>query len=387
MTTPSPFDVAKSVGTSLTKGFQAAEDKSVLDPIIKEAIASNDQTVLNNALGQILQNVQDPTLRKEVTGAFQTRIKQVVDQQKVQQTQEGQRLTPEQRQKFRDAKFKEEEIDLFEQSPVGGKTEIIKNALDRIQRETPSQIIDKPKNIQEILKNQDANLTPKERAKAKLKRGDVNSKEITSRRKGLSNAKIERGQLNVLNQLNDTGKLPTNIQKINLKENGSLRFPGLAGPEAELFQKTINDFLRNIKSEFGARITDFDIKAFMRKLPSLWNSEEGRRAIIRQLSIVNEIKQLEDKGVIDAFADHGGAGNVALDSAETIANINNGQKIEELIQEYQNIDGALGGLGGDSADFGEKILTAEDVRKFRKKALGNEARTKKLAKEAGFKVS
>ena len=47
--------------------------------------------------------------------------------------------------------------------------------------------------------------------------------------------------------------------------------------------KTLNDFISQAKNFFGARVTNFDLQSFKSRLPSLLNTEEGRRAIIEQM--------------------------------------------------------------------------------------------------------
>src|SRR5690606_29811545 len=56
----------------------------------------------------------------------------------------------------------------------------------------------------------------------------------------------------------------------------------------EEFVKLSNSFLRGAKTMFGSRITDADLRAFMKMVPTLSQTDSGKKAIIRNMKIFNK---------------------------------------------------------------------------------------------------
>jgi hypothetical protein len=67
----------------------------------------------------------------------------------------------------------------------------------------------------------------------------------------------------------------------------------LSNPESEEFEKLTASMTRNIKQYYGARITNLEMSTFLRSIPSLMNSSEGRDRVMKGLSIINKPKELE----------------------------------------------------------------------------------------------
>ncbi len=153
--------------------------------------------------------------------------------------------------------------------------------------------------------------------------------------KKLQSGEIENVSIKRLQTLNEGGNLPKGIKRWNVKfKDGELRIPFLAHPDAQAFVKTINDFTVKAKDSFGARVTNFELERFMKRLPGLLNSEEGRRVILRQMEIIGELNIMKDREIIDVFESKGGLRNIDYDRATTIANKKIKPQIEKLRKEY-----------------------------------------------------
>ena len=153
---------------------------------------------------------------------------------------------------------------------------------------------------------------------------------------------LENEMLNIdrLEALNNTGKLPKGLGRllnVNFKE-GELRIPFVAAPETQAFVKTINDFTVKAKDSFGARVTNFELQRFMKRLPGLLNSREGRSVILRQMRLMNEINQAQKEGVINAFEEAGGLRKIDYDQARRRAKNINKDKIAKLKKEYISLE-------------------------------------------------
>lgn len=81
------------------------------------------------------------------------------------------------------------------------------------------------------------------------------------------------------------------------KPDGSLTRIGSATstPEEERYIKLIADQTKNIKNDFGARVTNLDIEVFLRRFPNLLQTPEGRKQIFETLRDYNQAKQLYAK--------------------------------------------------------------------------------------------
>lgn len=62
----------------------------------------------------------------------------------------------------------------------------------------------------------------------------------------------------------------------------------LTYPDSEEFNKLSNSFIRGAKAIFGARITDRDLQAFLAQVPTLSQTDAGKRAIIKNMEIFNK---------------------------------------------------------------------------------------------------
>ncbi len=78
-------------------------------------------------------------------------------------------------------------------------------------------------------------------------------------------------------------------------------------PNTEEFEKLSNDFVREAKSIFGSRITDQDLQTFMSLVPTLSQTDNGKRAIIKNMRNflkANQVKAKNMKRVIHANGGH-----------------------------------------------------------------------------------
>jgi hypothetical protein len=95
-------------------------------------------------------------------------------------------------------------------------------------------------------------------------------------------AKEDLRDIDRLEELQNSGKLDSPGFHEFLTRSG-LDVSALRSPESEEFQKIQANFLRNAKNYFGARVTDKDIEYFLKTIPTLSNSNEGRARIFANL--------------------------------------------------------------------------------------------------------
>lgn len=110
-----------------------------------------------------------------------------------------------------------------------------------------------------------------------------------------------------MTKVNESKKLPTGLGKLVVidPDTGDIRptaqLADKINPETQLYVKNLKQFLKGAKDFFGARVTNFDVSSFMAQLPSLLNNEQGRRVILKQMELVNELESIHanelDKGI------------------------------------------------------------------------------------------
>lgn len=214
---------------------------------------------------------------------------------------------------------------------TGGQTEILKNLLESRQRgpfiqeemeATPTKFVEE----------EDIGLTPKEKIKREEGRFAKQSEKYGELSEKASKLNQEQMRLQRLQELNEKGNLPKNLGRLNVNlKSGELVVPFAASPDAQEFGKIVNDFLAGAKDTFGARVTNFEVNRFLRRLPSLLNTEEGRRRVLRQMEIINQINDLHNQSVLDQFDQAGGIRKIDFD----VATRRGRKKVEDQVKELQ----------------------------------------------------
>lgn len=163
-------------------------------------------------------------------------------------------------------------------------------------------------------------------------------------------------------------KFPSSFKVGLLTKDGELRpaAAALLSPEAQESTKLIADELTGIKDSFGARVTNFDIQSYMKKLPTLLNSAEGRRRVLRDLKLMNQINRDEYEGVLGVIDRYGGPGNISISKAERIFKKEYAPKMKELREEFVNPDKkSFSQLPSAGMYAGRQLVDEETGQKFR----------------------
>lgn len=84
-------------------------------------------------------------------------------------------------------------------------------------------------------------------------------------------------------------------------------------PDIEEFEKLSNDFVKNAKQYFGSRITDADLRVFMQTIPTLMQTDAGKKKVIENLSSLNELAQIEAKAARSIISKNGGIAPIDIE--------------------------------------------------------------------------
>lgn len=227
--------------------------------------------------------------------------------------------------------------ELWGQLTTGGQTEMAKMLVDQISRQQYSQnnanpqMGFQPMGEEAVVSEEEVETfdfpkvdvfedrTPKERTQLKTELLKQNNASYSDNSEKLRKVDSEIMRYNQLEQLNNSGRLPEGLEALNINwTTGDIRYPKLANPETQQFVKTINDFTVAAKDTFGARVTNFELGAFMKRLPTLANTTEGRRVILAQMKAMKDLDRLYHDSLKEVY-DHYGMQKIDKASAERIA--------------------------------------------------------------------
>ena len=108
-------------------------------------------------------------------------------------------------------------------------------------------------------------------------------KEILNQSKA---AKENNTRLDRMGKLNKSGKLINPLYNATLKKLG-MDVAALKNPDSQEFDKLSNDMFKNIREIFGNRINVIEIQTFLKTIPTLSQTQEGRSRVIRNLKLLN----------------------------------------------------------------------------------------------------
>lgn len=247
---------------------------------------------------------------------------------------------------------------LYKNAPVGGKTAITKSILSELDRvQAGGSINPENLNIPPLKTGDNESLQLKEtetkfpeldtfkgltRTQKQARENQLrkeNSKIYQDNSSKLKSLKQEDLALKKLDKINDSGKLPKLIgQALNVNlQSGELRVPFLANAQTQEFVKIINDFTTKAKDSYGARVTNFELDRFLRRLPSLLNTEDGRRSIISYMKSVNDLNKLHSNALDEVF-NHYKISNLTSQDAEHIAQNLIKNKEDEILENALDAD-------------------------------------------------
>lgn len=219
------------------------------------------------------------------------------------------------------------------------------------------------KELQSYLEKADAGLTPAQRAKRESERFSKGLPIYLKADETYQSLGKNKNRLDVLDSLVKSKKLPTGFGRFNVDDEGNLRLPFLASPEAQRFVKTISEFAAGAKDTYGSRVTNFDLAQYLRQFPSLLNSQDGMKQVLSQLRIVNDINSVYHKNLKDVYEKAGGVRKIDPDIASSLARRKSEKKVEKLVKRFERI-GTEESLPSAHKNKGERFYDDETGETF-----------------------
>lgn len=250
-----------------------------------------------------------------------------------------------------------DKAELYSNLSVGGQTAFVKKLLEEEERGGKSftspdreevemnggeTVSEEPQeglgdDLSKYLSNRDKGLKPSEKVAIGKQRFDTGIKKYEEAGSKLRGLTRDMERLDILEHLNKSKKLPSDWGRFNVDSEGNLRFPNLAGPESERYIKTLNEFSANAKDTYGSRVTNFDLSQYMKRHPTLLNSEEGRKQITQQMKLFNDINAVYYKNLKKVYDRAGGVRNIDSDVAERFAEQMSDKTINNLSRKFINV--------------------------------------------------
>lgn len=147
-----------------------------------------------------------------------------------------------------------------------------------------------------------------------------------------SNIRNEEFRLDRMEELDESGKLTTPLMYQFLKSMG-IPIGVLNNPETEEFIKLQEDFVRDVNDVFRGQIRVFEIQQYLKTIPTLLNSSEGRRRIIENRRLLSLAKRMRYDAYRDIIKENKGVKprNLGILIEDRI-----GDKLDNLQREYRN---------------------------------------------------
>lgn len=285
-------------------------------------------------LAELPENIQQQFIKNQFSQQQQSNLADAIgsllgggEQQPTQDMQQQQQFMPQQQQ----ARGPMTQQDALMQSLQGGLSPQRAMAPQAQRGPTPEQL--KKLNPQQLM--QVANLGLKqqriqeqrqqfmtkqelEKEKLRMRKQEHWDKETLPAHKEIEDlakaANDSDMRLSRMEELNEGGGLNSTATETLLRGvEGILPFgmhldlTALRTADSQEFNKLSTDFLKDAKKFFGSRVTDNEIKLFLKTVPTLTNSPEGRRRVIQNLRLFNEAARTRAEVADNIIEENGGS--------------------------------------------------------------------------------
>ncbi len=217
--------------------------------------------------------------------------------------------------------------------------------------------------LKSIKQTQDEGLTPSEKVARGKERYSTGLKEYQEAGTKLRSSTRDKERLDIIESLNKSDKLPKDLARLNVDKEGNLKFPFLASADSQRYVKTLNEFSSGAKDTFGSRVTNFDLSQYLKRFPTLLNTSEGRKQLIDQMKIVNQINSIYYKNLKNIYDKAGGVRSIDSDTAERLAEQLSEDKVSQLAEKFNQI-GQFSSKPSPSEFKGKRIRDKETGEVF-----------------------
>jgi hypothetical protein len=317
MTVPVAFQVAQGIGNNLSRAFTDVKDSNTIDRILQESMNGGPEELQNN-IGKILSQVSPD--RQGVAIQFLQNRMQGLEEKKQNEIKRAAEakigvtsgLHPTLQAQEMKERAKNDRLSQYglgntanispdsaiqqsSLSPQSGGNVFSQMSEDQLilasgaqDREIAEPAKQEIRRRQQDAKANKSNFEP-ESEKLEAKRVADLATEIESEYKAAQNEDIRLERSEVLDKEGNVSA------PLLVKALDALGLPiGILGnPATEEYRKIEADYVRDVSKVFpGGKITNYEVQSYLKTIPSLMNTPDGRKAIVRNRKLLNEAKKV-----------------------------------------------------------------------------------------------
>lgn len=313
------FEIGKAIGNNISGAFKEHREENAIDDILTKASKSGNADDVGFMIQQIVG--RQPSERREMAlNILLSKQQKLTDQARIDKILGNGKETSEPFDPFANPPSQNPKTQNLDQT---GNTSN-QNQMDQVSGQTAqnANVAVKPQNnrqkgFSELTDSQLVALSGEkgyaEPAKQELKRRQEAAKNQTKRDIATESAidKSYEGQKDFINDTTssykgfETEMKPRLLQLQNLND-GSLIGPtaakfletvgiplgSLDNPGSELYNKLSQDLLKGLPETYGNRILKVEVDNFLKTIPQLVNSVDGRRLIASNILKLGEMKEV-----------------------------------------------------------------------------------------------
>ena len=179
-----------------------------------------------------------------------------------------------------------------------------------------------------------------------------------------------------------SGELPTPAMVKTLDFFG-LPLGILSNPLAEGYDKSVQDYIKDVSLYFPGQIRVAEIESYMKSIPTLLNTDPGKEIIIENMKLVNKQKEFAYEAYKDILKENKGKKPRNLDIEILERTKEQRNNISEKLKENYQKAVEMTKFPSEKVAKGTKI-TPNIALKYIERASGDRAKAEELARKDGY---
>lgn len=340
------FQIGQNIGRNQAKFQTQAKDESAIESILSQAMQTEDPSVLQNSIGKILSSVSPERQGAAVQYLQNTmqNLQKKQDEGKRRASLEKEGINPDLPESLQKVEYENRLQDAQANRILGNQSQAPAAPIE--QGGLPAQNLQDIANIpnqQEPAPKEKSGFQYKDltdeqlvqlrglsafklQADSELKRRQEQEKASKSQfepeadkleakrvseladevEKEYHSAKEENMRLDRMEKIDNKGNVSTPAL-VKILDAVGVPLGVLANPDTEEYRKLETDFVRNVSKVFpGGKITNYEIQSYLKTIPGLMNSPEGRAAIVRNRKLLNDAKLVRYEAYKKIIKDNNG---------------------------------------------------------------------------------
>lgn len=302
MSMPSPFELGRETANRINEGVSQNRDRDVIGRVLQHAMSPENAGFLENNIGEILMNIS-PENRQFAAQIFQN---------------QNEKLKQKQAQNIRginNSSTQNIPNNNMQINPTQGMQNAPSNSTQQPMQNTNEQ--EYQSSIDKVFKLRSAGLDKEANDEMNIlkqqKTQQLGEKKIAAIKSVGEQKSIDRSYEYQKDFINDTTssykafktEMEPRLKQMQKLNNDDLISPSsaavleklgiplgvLENPSNELYNKLSQDLLKGLPETFGTRILKVEVENFLRTIPQLINSPDGRRMIASNMLKLGEMKE------------------------------------------------------------------------------------------------